>query len=522
LPVGRACDYIRQAALGLDHAFGQGLVHRDIKPPNLILTRPGSPGAESAAVPPEAAGGVLKILDMGLARLEPERDQRVSSNLTQEGALIGTPDYIAPEQAEDPHLVDIRADLYSLGCTFYFLLTGQVPFPGGTLIQKLDKHRWQTPTPLERLRPGIPPGVAAVVNRLLAKRPCERYQRPAELADALEPFARLDASPVELPAAGHEAEYTGREPLTASGVQEIHPGSPGLREEITCFEGHTDWVPSVAFAPNGRLALSGSFDHTVRVWEVPGGREVSRFTNHTGPVLAVTFFPSGGFALSGGVDQTVRLWAVDGGREVLCFRGHSDYVWGVTFSPDGRHALSGSADRTIRLWGASGRELRRFEGHQGEVHSIAVSADGRTVLSGSADRTVRLWGLETGQELRCFRGHADNVYGVALSPDGLYAVSGSADKTVRVWETASGREVQRLAGHTHPVRCVAFSPDGRRILSGGNDATLRLWEVAGGREVKRFHGHTHNVTSVAFVPGGGYALSGSADKTVRLWGIPPS
>src|SRR5262249_10297389 len=131
-----------------------------------------------------------------LARLEADGDtQRSSSHLTQDGALIGTPDYIAPEQAEDARLVDIRADLYSLGGTFYFLLTGQVLLPGGTFIQKLDQHRWQAPVAVDRLRPALPRPVTAVVNRLLAKRPVDRYQKPAEVAEAVAPFSQ--GGPVE-------------------------------------------------------------------------------------------------------------------------------------------------------------------------------------------------------------------------------------------------------------------------------------------------------------------------------------
>src|SRR5262249_54333549 len=121
LPVAVACDYVRQAALGLQHAHEQGLVHRDIKPSNLLLAG-------------KAGGGVVKVLDMGLARLEaaPGEGSDGADPLTQEGAVMGTPDYVAPEQATDSRRADIRADLYSLGCTLYFLLTGKVPFPGGT------------------------------------------------------------------------------------------------------------------------------------------------------------------------------------------------------------------------------------------------------------------------------------------------------------------------------------------------------------------------------------------------------
>ncbi len=171
LPVAQACKYIRQAALGLQHACARGMVHRDIKPQNMLLS---------------GDGRTVKILDMGLARLDhSEADGDRTSTMTQEGAIMGTPDYIAPEQVMGSHDVDIRADLYSLGCTFYQLLTDRVPFPGGTLMQKLDGHRFHEAASVESLRPDVPPAVAAVVRRLMAKKPEDRYQTPADVAAAL-------------------------------------------------------------------------------------------------------------------------------------------------------------------------------------------------------------------------------------------------------------------------------------------------------------------------------------------------
>ncbi len=173
LPVATACEYIRQVALGLQHAHERGLVHRDIKPSNLLLSFRG------------AEKGNVKILDMGLARFA--RDS-VHTALTETGAVIGTPDYLAPEQVINSRTVDIRADLYSLGCTFYFLLTGGPPFAEGTAIEKLFKHTEDYPRPVEDLRPEVPPQVAIVVRKLMAKHPDDRYQKPAHVAALLEPF----------------------------------------------------------------------------------------------------------------------------------------------------------------------------------------------------------------------------------------------------------------------------------------------------------------------------------------------
>jgi formylglycine-generating enzyme required for sulfatase activity/tRNA A-37 threonylcarbamoyl transferase component Bud32 len=180
VPADRACDYVRQAALGLQHAHERGLVHRDIKPSNLLLTTPIG----------TRAGGTIKLLDMGLARLMGDNGSGggPAHELTKAGTLVGTADYMAPEQAVDSHQADIRADIYSLGCTLYYLLTGQPPFPHGTVMQKLFSHNQEEPRPVEQLRVDLPDGLGPVVRRMMAKAPQDRYQTPGETAAALAPF----------------------------------------------------------------------------------------------------------------------------------------------------------------------------------------------------------------------------------------------------------------------------------------------------------------------------------------------
>jgi CheY-like chemotaxis protein/serine/threonine protein kinase len=197
LRVETACDYVRQAALGLQHAHERGLVHRDIKPSNMLVTwadRPGAPAGvrQGRSEPATEKGsllaekGTLKILDLGLALLhQPTELSENAGALTRDGRVVGTADYMAPEQWMNAHKVDIRADLYSLGCTFYFLLTGRVPFPGNEPMEKMLKHHLDEPVPVEQLRPRVPAKVLAIVRRLLAKKPEQRYQQPLELAEAL-------------------------------------------------------------------------------------------------------------------------------------------------------------------------------------------------------------------------------------------------------------------------------------------------------------------------------------------------
>jgi eukaryotic-like serine/threonine-protein kinase len=191
LPVGQACDYVRQIAHGLQCAHQLGMVHRDVKPANILVQRRGLNGDDV---------GLVKISDFGLARLHnPNVADEFSGHpgtiMTKANTVMGTPDYLSPEQARSLHKTDIRSDLYSVGCTFYFLLTGQVVFPGGGTLDKLIRHGAEKAADARDLRPETPAEVAAIVEKLLAKHPPDRYQTPAELAAALEPFAVSGPTP---------------------------------------------------------------------------------------------------------------------------------------------------------------------------------------------------------------------------------------------------------------------------------------------------------------------------------------
>lgn len=253
LPVARACEYLRQTALGLQHALDRGMVHRDIKPQNLMLTPKGE----------------VKILDFGLARFVSEEAH--AEGVTESGTIMGSPDYMAPEQGQDAHLADARADIYSMGCTLYHLLAGQVPFPATSLLAKLAAHRDKQPAPLHQVRADVPKELAKIVTKMMAKDPARRFQRPAEVAEALLPCTRDE----EERASGEKILPVPRAPriISRSLVFAIALGLPSI------VGGTGYWAAQIVFrveTPHGILSVKTD-DPDVRISVKSGGKEVSLF-----------------------------------------------------------------------------------------------------------------------------------------------------------------------------------------------------------------------------------------------------
>jgi len=284
--------------------------------------------------------------------------------------------------------------------------------------------------------------------------------------------------------------------------------------------GHGNVVASVAFSPDGRYVLTGSYDHTARLWDATTAKELRRFEGHSDSVTSIAFSPDARSVLTGSQDRSIRLWDISTGKELRRFEGHSGGITSVAFSPNGEEVLTGSEDHTALLWDtASGKQLRRFEGHSGNVNSVAFSPSGSDVLTGSSDHTARIWDVNSGTELSRFEGHSGSVTSVTFSSDGRRVLTGSEDGTARLWDVTSGTELYRFDSHSGAVLSVAFSPDERLMLTGNDDNTARLWDVAGRTEAHRFEGHSYPVYSVAFSSDGRYALTGSKDRTTRLWEV---
>ena len=299
-------------------------------------------------------------------------------------------------------------------------------------------------------------------------------------------------------------------------------------KEIRTFKGHSSWLSSVAFSPDGRHVLSASGDQTIKLWDIATGNVVKTFI---GDSHSVTFSPNGRYFLAG--DNILKLWDITSGKVVRTFKGNSTDVKSVAFSPDGRYALSGSqqgmygSGNEIKLWDvATGKEIRMFDGND-DVNFVAFSPDGRYALSGSSDRTVYLWNVASGKKVRTFTGRATgenvrDVSSVAFSPDGHYALAGRSDNVLDLWEIKTGKEIKTfggkepkiMKGYSPSVFSVAFSPDGRYALSGSSDRTMKLWDIATGKEIRTFKGNDSNEETIS--PDSRYFISGRDNKALIL------
>jgi eukaryotic-like serine/threonine-protein kinase len=487
-----SCDYIRQAALGLQHAFECGLVHRDIKPHNLMVTP--SP-LDSTLSHNVRRPRTVKILDMGLARLD-GADDGLTEGLTCAEAFLGTPDYAAPEQAEDSRTVDIRADLYSLGATWFFLLTGQVPFPGTSLMQKL-RRQLTGPTPLvTEHRDDVPPVLVALIRKLMDREPAERLETPIELADAIAEYVR---DPSKLP------EWMA-DPQEVPLVVSAHP--PG--------------VTSVSMNGDGSLLLTGGDDQAIRLWDAPALTEVRKMTGDPGLVCGVAMTGTGKWGASCALrmlrqEMGVQLWDLGAGIERKRLRGAQDNLTCVALTANGRRVVAGTRDGTVHLWTLDppGTPPVAMTGHQEAVTAITFAPDGSAIYSGGQDGTVRTWDVESRKGEILVQGDAGSVRALACDRCGDYlAIAGNA----LILYAADGGTT-KLIGHDGPVLGVALSADGTLLASGGWDSTIRLWRTSDGRELAQFVGHEGPVRALVFSPDRRFVFSGGADGSLRRWPV---
>lgn len=558
LPVAVACEYVRQTALGLQHAHEKGLIHRDVKPHNLLVAQ----GPDGQAL--------VKILDMGLARLQGQAE----TGLTQTGQVLGTPDFLAPEQAFDSRKADIRSDIYSLGCTLYFILTGRAPFIAETLTQVLLLHQMEEAQPLSRQRPGVPPALEAVLRRMMAKSPNERYQTPAEVAVAIEPFARGETGPAlpPLPPRAHvEAKGDSWASLDATEPGVIARPSRQVSRSKTHIEDEGDSrrdrktrdrkqpVP-LALVIGASIAVPVLGLVAVLLFVLGSGNKPDRHPSDktTSNIQSIT---STTRAKENEVKEPTKTPSRKAGDVFTgVLEGHSNGVTRVAVSPSGQY-LASLSPRMVRLWDLkTGKERKELSDVNHSISSLVFSSDSKRLLASGLGGFSE-WNVETGETIRTTR-----VTGPYLAPEGAVGLKivGYGDKgeiahktDVATGETSGAfraldmfpldvvfssdgaRGMILASRHTiqpfamNPLRvfrnldtnddvvrptAVCCTADEKVCLIGHTNGSVGLLNLETAAILRTFRGqHRGWIYSLALSPDGKRVLSGGEDGTVRLW-----
>jgi len=495
LSPSRACDYIRQAALGMQHVHERGLIHRDLKPSNLLV-----------ATPKEGEGNaVVKVLDLGLARLSGQKAQTASSQLTTMGSvMMGTPDYMAPEQALDLRAADIRADVYSLGCTLFFLLTGQPPYPAGSLAQKLMKHQMAPIPSVCQLRAELPAALDPVLRKMLAKQPDERYQTPAEVANALAPLAAAGRRTGIRKAPANT--WSGNESVTLLNQQALPPLTRPAETTLPRQRRRRWPLPlgaaalfltgviaiwalassgSKSNATGSQAGLSSTDPQQARVTGSPLSTTLDTLTvlgdprgRYWGNVASMVFSPSSKLLACTGHSGPTVVWDAASLTELCSIPYPSRNVNCMALSPDGKHlltciqALTGISTE-FKVWDvSSGKEVRSWS-HPGSVaNSVAYTGDADTVVSSHQRNTpgragsifeVRTWEASSGKEKRPVI-EMPGTHGGRLSANGATALTYSPTGW-KAWELPKGTseaEGANQQGRGMPLHTL--SADGQTLL----------------------------------------------------------
>lgn len=361
----------------------------------------------------------------------------------------------------------------------------------------------------------------AEISSVLAPDPLNRSGRflPVRLDDAAMPPLLLQFRCIDWRRPTEEAYQELRRVCQANL-------EPSAVSEGWLMREHTAPVRSVAVTADGSLAVSGSEDRTVRVWNLRDGRCTAVFGDHTDIVHCVAVTGDGRFAISGSKDGTVRVWDLNVKRCIRTLGGHASAVWSVAVTGDGLRHFSGTADGTVRVWSlGSSDPIAVHEGRTGAVYGLAVAAtpDGQRVVAGTANDVLRVLDVDSSGSFVSIsdnRGRGFSIKGVAVTANGSRAVSCDVNKNVKVWSLQNGAWIGDLTGHGAWVSGVAVTPDGRRVIACSADKTLRIWDPDTTDCVEILKGHDAAVTGVAVTPNGRCVVSCSHDESVRVWNAP--
>ncbi|MBH8565372.1 serine/threonine protein kinase [Nostoc sp. CENA67] len=502
----------------------RGIIHRDIKPQNIIRRR---------------SDGRLVLIDFGSAK------QLTATVHTQLGTTIGSHGYTPIEQMQDGKAYP-ASDLFSLGVTCFHLLTGIRPSKLWLQQGYGWVNSWQQYLH-NSARNGTALGdkLADILDKLLQIDIKKRYQSADQVMRDLknqpsqlpEPSTLLtDSTTIYSPVPLKLVNQKLKKRLLINAVivllalggtwylqyipQLITKSSKSSYQPKT-LKGHASDVNSVAFSPDGKTLASGSDDKTIKLWNPVTGQEIHTLKGHFEWIWTVAFSPDGKILASGSKDKTIKLWNPTTAEEIRTLKGHTEGITAVAFSPDSKTLASSSLDKTIKLWDlATGKQIRTLEGHSQPVAAVAFSPDGKTLATGSWDKTIKLWDLATGKQIRTLEGHTKLVLCVAFSPDGKTLASGSKDKTIKLWNLATGETIRTLKQHSDKVNSVAYSKTLNNVIlaSGSNDNTIKLWNPTTGQEIRTLKQDSGYIYSLAISPDAQtLASGGSADNIIKIW-----
>lgn len=559
--------YMIQVAAALHYAHERKLVHRDVKPENMLL----GPKHE------------ILLSDFGLVSTA----QSSTSMSTKESA--GTIHYMAPEQIQGKPRP--ASDQYALGVVVYEWLTGTRPF-NGTYWEIVTQHISTPPLPLREKVPDISPELEQVVLIALEKDAHRRFASVRAFANALLQASALGPSISSMPtlvlssfpsfsttpmlegdviaiAPSAEHNLTIDTPVLAPSDSPVSEGTalptPSIANISTppprgrklsrrtvlaglaglgavaiagggvgwwalsqgqstrtlyTFRGHHDAVYDAEWSPDGQHIASAGNDHFVNVWSSATGGELFSY-NPTAAINSVAWSHTGKYIASGGEDKLVQVHDASTGALLFTYSGHLKTVHTVAWSLDDRSIASSSTDYTVRIWDAkTGNTSLVYSGHVNRVWSATWSPDGQRIASTSDDQTVRVWEVATSNiPPIIYRGHTGAVLTAAWSPDGSRIASAGADGTVQIWDAATGIHLLTYHGHTGGVWTVDWSRDGKQIISAGADKTVQIWDAASGRQLVVYRGHSGTVWTAHWSPDGQVIASCSSDMTVQIWQV---
>jgi serine/threonine protein kinase len=517
LPLREIVRIGMQAAHGLAAAHAQGLIHRDIKPGNILLE------------PPQDR---VKLTDFGLARAV--EDVR----LTRTGYVSGTPLYMAPEQALGEQ-TDHRSDLFSLGAILYEMCAGQPPFEGNSALAILKQITEAKHRPLRELNPEIPDWLALTVDKLLAKKPADRIQSAAMLAELLDfEWALMKTTSEDVPTVCkiEQARRAKRNLWIAVGVgvtflaagllagillspkERAVQAEASTSEPLAVLSANAGTVWSTSFDRTGNTAAMAVEDGSVRLWDLPTRSVKATLNAHRGVVWSSRFTPNGEFLVTAGDDGLIKFWKPPQQEPLKTF-DHSNAVRGLAFGRDGKTLFAGDRGGGLRVWSFDSDKPLVETQQPGAVYAIAISPNEEALATAGSDKVVRLWNAKTLTQKLPLEGHTGPVYGLAFHPDGRRLASAGWDRTVRIWDAGSGLLIKSWEGHAGDIWALAYSPDGSRLATGGHDGSVKLWDSESGQLLATFLGHKIAIHTVAFNQDGTRLASGGRDGAVRIWKV---